>query len=173
MSVPKSNPKPESKSKKVTAHDGENFEDYFDIISRNLDDNLYENLYSSKAGEFELSMSENFSDLKSFKSINSSLKIAKVSTFVLSIFFALYSITNMSKPVKSLTCLFIAVDLLRVSYNCYIKNYLSMAAKTIGGDFKKLSSSILKSASCALGLGGEDPFVKLRKEVTPYHIICV
>lgn len=58
-----------------------------------------------------------------------------------------------------------AADLVRISYNSYLKNYCSLAANKLGGDFTKLSTTVLQAASSALGLGGEDPFAKLKKEV--------
>ena len=128
--------------------------DYFDILSDHLDAEAYGPFYDANSGSFEKSLGEKITDYKTFRKINNSLKSLKVAAFLGSIFCALYSISQFMtrRPLKGAIYGLMAYDLVRVSYNCYIKKYCSITANKLGGDFSKLGSTIFQVAQSALGM---------------------
>lgn len=110
--------------------------DYIEIVSQIADDNVFEPYFLSHSGPFERNLYANMSDLKSIRKVDNLLRVTKVTAIVscfLSFGLCLRSCAQAS-PFFAVFYGIIAADSLRVSYNCYIKNYCAIALKNLGGD---------------------------------------
>ena len=128
------------------------FNEYVDIASQQIDKIVFEPYFKtqiSQSKEKNMTISTVF-DANTLKKIDGSLKSIKVSCFALALLCGAYCLSNLSRP-KGFLFGIVAYDLLRISYNCYTKNYCYLAVDSLSGDFKKLGSTILKVASSALG----------------------
>lgn len=110
--------------------------DYIEIVSQIADDNVFEPYFMTHSGPFERNLYANMSDLKSIRKVDNLLRVTKV-TAIVSCFFSfglcLRSCTQLN-PFFAVLYGIIAADSLRVSYNCYIKNYCAIALKNLGAD---------------------------------------
>lgn len=110
--------------------------DYFEIISQNVDAAVFEPYFNSHAGTFERNLYDNMTDLKSIRKIDDLLRTKKVFAFIMCIASAGMCVSSIlqSSPARTIAYGVISADLLRVSYNCYIKNYCALALKRLGSD---------------------------------------
>lgn len=110
--------------------------DYVEIISMNVDAAVFEPYFNSQSGPFERSLYENMSDLKSIRKVDDLLRTKKVIAVVMCIASAGMCVSSFlqSSPVRAMGYGIISADLLRISYNCYIKNYCALALKRLGSD---------------------------------------
>jgi hypothetical protein len=110
--------------------------DYFEIISQNVDSAVFEPYFNSTAGTFERSLYDNMTDLKSIRKIDDLLRTKKVIAAVMCVASAGMCVSSilLSSPLRAMAYGVISADLLRVSYNCYIKNYCALALKRLGSD---------------------------------------
>jgi hypothetical protein len=145
-------------------------DDYFDIISDNLDKFLFEPLYESKnKGALESQAVDQMADVSTIRRMNTKLKTIKTTSFIFSIvmlYAAWYNVVARN-PIRTIGYGVLAADSFRVSYNCYIKNYCHIIAEKYSGDWKKLGKTIWNAAQSALGLAdnSRDPLVRMQKDV--------
>jgi hypothetical protein len=142
----------------------ENASDHLNIISNILDECAFDPYFTSQAGDFERFISSKIVDFRLAENIEISLKFPKVafaaSAALISIF-AMVCLVRKRLPAF-LLCTAVASDCLRVSYNCYIKNYCSLAASRL---MNNPGSSLLSWAQNALGLGKSNPLDKLKDTI--------
>jgi hypothetical protein len=144
-------------------------DEYLDLVSDTLDNVLYQPLYAMTV-KGEGSCSEQMAKIGSIKQVNIKLKTIKATALVFGIVMLLAAVYNMKTRnlIRATLYGIVALDALRVSFNCYIKSYCHIIAEKYSGDWKKLGNTILKAAQSALGLGGKnanDPLVRMQKDV--------
>jgi hypothetical protein len=147
----------------------EDLADYFEVVSEALDEIVYGPFYRANLATDHMNMAETIAACKSSRRIEERLKSVKVTCCALSLFsfvISLYSIMRGSLP-KGALCLFLSADLLRVSYNCYIKNYCAIFIRKYFGSISRVGESIFQMAKAAVGLAdpSEDPLAKIKHEV--------
>jgi hypothetical protein len=59
-----------------------------------------------------------------------------------------------------------SADLFRISYNCFIKNYICLCMSKLGGNVSKASETVLSWMTSAAGLGNKDPFAIVQNELS-------
>lgn len=144
--------------------------DLFDTISHFADEKFYGPLFEKQADSFEKAVSGQMTDLGAFRKIEDALKTTKVSALLASPLLAMASIRNANSSRIIIAVIYgvLALDCLRISYNCYIKNYVSRAMRRLGadGDPAKIGATFMQWASAAIGISkGDDPFKKVQREV--------
>jgi hypothetical protein len=71
-----------------------------------------------------------------------------------------------SSPLHTIFYFVLSADSLRISYNCYVKNYYSIASKKFSEDTGNIANTIISFAQKAVGaLVNDDPLKKLKEEV--------
>ena len=117
-------------------------------------------------------VSEHITDYRTFQKIDDKLRPVKVGTFVGGVILLLYSLRSIQSGgagvLRGLIFGAGAVDMFRISFNCYIKAYCSHAARKIGGNTLKLGETILSWVQSAIGLNSSkvnDVFSRIQKEV--------
>lgn len=110
--------------------------DYIETASKVVDENVYEPYFRSNAGVFERNLSDNMTDLRTFRKIDELLRFTKVFAIVGSVFLFSLSLRSCARasPISALFYGTLSADALRMSYNCYIKNYCAIAMKKLGSD---------------------------------------
>mmetsp|Transcript_15362 Transcript_15362/g.14732 ORF Transcript_15362/g.14732 Transcript_15362/m.14732 type:complete len:205 (-) Transcript_15362:92-706(-) len=166
--------RPRFSSKKEAAVEKE-IPDFIQIVSTLVDENIYEPHFQSTADTFSRNLSETMTNTKTFKKIDDNLRFTKVNSLIAAIFLFLQCLRYfaLASPIYALLYGFISVDLLRVSHNCYLKNYCCIALKRLGadGDPKKLGAAFFQWAQSAVGVkNSEDPFAKLSEKII-YEVI--
>lgn len=150
---------------------GSSPQDLFEQISVVIDENIYEPMWQQVAGPFERKIADSMTDLATFKRIDRLLRTTKVLAFVASPILLLSCLRNFAcaRPVLGVLYGLLAVDLFKVSSNCYIKTYCALALQKLGadGDPAKIGATIMAWATHTFGVGGksEDPFKKLQESV--------
>jgi hypothetical protein len=136
-------------------------------VSDFLDENLFAPFFSSQAGTFEISVLETIIQFGFSREIKSSLIIPKLffaSLAVLFFFGALFKYRF--NPVYAAIYIVLAADSLRVSYNCYAKNYYSLAARKATRAPETFVSTVFKFAQQAVGaVPYEDPLKHMKEKV--------
>jgi len=149
--------------------DNDTILDYFDTISATLDDNLFEPYYQSTLSANHMNMAETMAAFKSSQKIQERLKNTKVvcgvSSFLL-FSYSLYSLMT-GNVLKSAFCFYASADLLRVSYNCYTKNYCSIFIRKYFGNVAKLGDTLFQMAKSVVGLTEpeDSPLIKLKEGI--------
>ena len=93
-------------------------------ISRTLDERLFDPHFKSRSTELEQQMADSATDLKFFGGIDGLLRMIKVASFLACPLMLIFSLgTVRSEPLLAVLCGIAGLDFLRVSYNCYVKNY--------------------------------------------------
>jgi hypothetical protein len=121
---------------KSTTEPVDELPDYVEIVSQIADDNVFEPYFMSHSGPFERNLYANMSDLKSIRKVDNLLRVTKV-TAIVSCFFSFGLCLRSCAQASPFFAVFygmVAADSLRISYNCYIKNYCAIALKNLGGD---------------------------------------
>lgn len=110
--------------------------DYVDSISKSVDDNLFEPYFAKHSGAFERNLYENMTDLRSIRKIDNNLRFPKVAAIVGCAFSGGLFLRSCAggSPAYAILYGVMSADLLRISYNCYIKNYCAIALKKLGSD---------------------------------------
>ena len=110
--------------------------DYVDSVSKIVDDNLFEPYFAKHSGTFERNLYENMTDLRSIRKIDNNLRFPKVAAIVGCAFSCglLIKSCASASPAYAIIYGIMSADLLRISYNCYIKNYCAIALKKLGSD---------------------------------------
>lgn len=136
-------------------------------VSEFLDEKLFAPFFSTQAGSFENSVLETIIQFGFSREIQSALIIPKLffaSLAVLFFFGALFKYRF--NPVYAAIYVVLAADSLRISYNCYAKNYYSLAARKATGTTETFVSTIFKFAQQAVGaVPYEDPLKHLKEKV--------
>jgi hypothetical protein len=134
------------------------------LLSTSLDKFVFSPIFeNSNASKDSSLMVDKILSSRPVKKMNKRLENLKLSSFALGVLFAFTSIRSMSLNVP-LVILYgcFAADCFRISYNCYIKNYVSISVQYLGGDFKAITSTILQVASSTLGMSNDpDPLIQL------------
>jgi hypothetical protein len=142
---------------------------YLFALSDGLDEIIFEPFYQSQKAVNHMYITEALTACKSSKYIEYRLKLVKVLSAGGSLICAGLSLSNLGNIFKLVIFGVLSVDLLRISYNCYMKNYVSLALKKIGGDPAKVAKSIFKFAQNVIGINAsnsdDDPFFKLKNDV--------
>lgn len=115
--------------------------DEVDQISLALDEHLFEPYYQATLATNHMNLAEVMSVCKSAGRIHSRLVNIKVSCAVVSVLSLSFSVYNLMAgriPVAALNLL-LSVDCLRVSYNCYVKNYCSIFIRQHFGNATKVN----------------------------------
>jgi hypothetical protein len=117
-------------------------------ISKFLDDKLYEPYFQTQSGVFENTMSESMTDLTPYRKIDGLLRQVKIISFVASPLLFILSLRNLNskKPVEATIFGVLCADSLRLSYNCYIKNYCCISLKGMGenADALKVGAAVFQ-----------------------------
>lgn len=165
-------PTPSSSSSRrnsPTVGDGlSSFQSYVSLVSSQLDSTLFEPyLRSQKESKDHAALVEKLSSLRSFQKVSQRLETLKVISFALGVLCTLYGLRNLSiNPVVGLLYCLVAHDGVRISYNCYIRNYLSVSMNYLMGDLSSLGNTVMQVASSALGLSSRpDPLTVLEHGV--------
>ena len=110
--------------------------DYIETVSQIVDDNVFEPYFTSNSGLFERNLYENMTDLRSIRKIDNLLRFTKVASIIGCLFSFGLCLRSCARASPAYAILYgiMSVDLLRISYNCYIKNYCAIALKQLGSD---------------------------------------
>jgi hypothetical protein len=99
-------------------------------ISRVLDEVVFDPQFQYSASPIEKQMADSATDLKYFGGIDGVLRITKVISFFSCPLFLMLSLREMraeSQPLLASVYGVIGFDSLRISYNCYVKNYCAVS----------------------------------------------
>ena len=129
-------------------------------ISILLDVNIFSPIfksYNSNSNDLNHTFAKLICGESTLAFINERLQTIKVSTFVLGGLFVFSSPIQLSKghPISFIFYLISGIDLLHISYNCYIEKYLHNARLELGGTVESLGSTALSMASSALGFSNK------------------
>ena len=117
-------------------------------LSRLLDQRVFDPYFRSKATQFEIETSTIMTDQKCLKSIDKVLRVTKVVTFLSCPIFLIATMRRLnSRSTPLLACIYgiLSLDCLRMSYNCYARNYCAIGLRSIGsdGNVLKIGSTML------------------------------
>jgi hypothetical protein len=114
----------------------EELPDYVDSVSKMVDENLFEPYFVKHSGVFERNLYENMTDLRSIRKIDNNLRFTKVAAIVGCAFSGGLLIKSCASGSPAFAIIYgiMSADFLRISYNCYIKNYCAIALKKLGSD---------------------------------------
>ena len=104
-------------------------------LSRVLDENVFDPLFQSNATDLEKQIADSATDLKHFGGIDGILRTTKVVCFLASPLFLLLTVKKLisgSFPLLAIAYGIVGLDFLRVSYNCYVKNYCAVGLRRCG-----------------------------------------
>jgi hypothetical protein len=136
-------------------------------VSQFLDENLYFPLYQKDAGRFELSVSGLVGVTKvSEKLIPIKVGCATLGTFCLISFVRLFS----SNQMRWVLYLIASIDLFRISYNAYGRQYLSLVGKYTLENPQELGRSIMSLFSS--GKNAEENFIKKATETVNWKYLA-
>jgi hypothetical protein len=136
-------------------------------VSQLLDEKIYYPLYQKDAGRFELSVSGLVSITKvSEKLIPIKVGCATLGTFCLISFLRLVS----SNQPRWVLYLIASIDLFRISYNAYGRQYLSLVGKYTLESPQELGRSIMSLFSS--GKNAEENFIKKATETVNWNYLA-
>ena len=101
-------------------------------LSRVLDKNIFDPLFQSNATDLEKQMADSATDLKYFGGIDGILRTTKIVCFLASPIFLLLTLKKLISGSFPLLAIAYGLDFLRVSYNCYVKNYCAVGLRRCG-----------------------------------------
>ena len=110
-------------------------------LSRILDENIFDPHFQSNATDLEKQMANSATDLKYFGGIDGILRTTKVICFLASPLFLLLTVKKLisgSFPLLAIAYGIVGLDFLRVSYNCYVKNYCAVGLRRFGRKQSKI-----------------------------------
>ena len=143
----------------------ESLDDFVDSLSATLDKFLFDPVYEQLRDQRPLAgiLSEQLSDLKSFRKIDKRLRTVKVicSIFCLICFISSFRFFVFGYGLKGLIYLVVSLDVARTSANCYLKFYITQAVDRLsglqeGGNISKISNTLFKMAKSAAGISGAE-----------------
>lgn len=144
-------------------------DEIFRDVANKLDAGLFEPWYhqESDTSEFEKSLCNKFTDYKSFAKIDVQLRSVKVYSVLACIICLGLSLSNFAGGRFAHVLIYAATahDLLRVSYNCYIKRYCSRAVKRLGGNLLEAAGNVFMNAVSSALFGKPDLMSRLQEEV--------
>jgi len=150
----------------------EKAEDVQNYLSNMLDSFIFDKCYKAEAGTFEASITAALTDYGAVSHIEEKLKFPKLLAAALCIAMSTLAISKLkNNPVLFIFYGLIVVDSSRVSYNCYIKKYCSLASKRFLNDSNAMGETLMSWTQKALGIFGvgnpkeKDPLEKLKREV--------
>lgn len=119
------------------------------MFSRLLDERLFDPHFRSKSTEFEIEISTTMTNRKYFAGIEDVLRRTKIISFLACpIFLGAFMQKVNSRSQPALACLYgvLSVDCLRMSYNCYSRNYCAIGLRQLGNDGNviKISSTVFE-----------------------------
>lgn len=134
-----------------------------------MDARIFEPWFESEAGggELQRSMTNKFADYKSFSQIDLQLRKIKVGCLVGSVLCAGMAVSSFlgGRLAHALIYAVSAHDLLRVSYNCFIKRYCARAATRLGGSILEAAGNVLLNVVNSALFGQPDVVSRLQREV--------
>jgi len=137
-------------------------------LSAQLDERLFEPLWAS---ETERNTSEQLAaraiDWRSLAGIDEKLRTTKVYSAVLGLLCCAMSISSAMRgqPGAVLAYAVIAHDLGRISYNAYLKKYISNATRRLGDNVVSAAANTLLNMISSAILGKPDVVQRLQREV--------
>lgn len=147
----------------------DDFDKYIDMVSDALDDNLYEPYYQANLPPNHMGIANVLQQTRTAKSVADKLRTIKALSGIASALCLVMFLKRMTQGqvFGGLFYLLFSADLLRLSYNCYIKRYLSSAINSLGGNAAKASTTLFKMAQSAAGITdpADDPLLKLKHDV--------
>lgn len=135
-------------------------EEFIRPMSQCLDEVVFLPIYKSmKQLESESSLCKAVNVAK----INCRIEKIKVAAFAFGMLSCLMFLGKFkSQPIVALVYVPLCVDSLRISYNCYIKKYMSTCSSLLAGNLSALGSTVMKMTASALGLSKQnDPILEL------------
>jgi hypothetical protein len=135
-------------------------------ISTFLDDQIYFPIYQKDAGKFELSVS----GLVSVTKVSEKLIPIKVGSAGLGVFcFISFLRLLSSNKLRWVVYLIASIDLFRISYNAYGRQYLSLVGKHTLENPKELGRSLMSLFTSAPN--SEENFIKKATEVVNWNYL--
>ena len=138
-------------------------------LSQALDERFFEPLYDSEActSELEKSLAARFTDYKPFAAIEEKLRTIKVGAAVAGLLCGAMAVSGalQGRPANILVYAVLAHDLFRVSFNCYIKKYVSNASRRLGDNLFTAAANTLLNVISSAVLGKPDVVQRLQTEV--------
>lgn len=137
-------------------------------LSVMLDEKVFHPYFSRQAGPAENAVLEALIMFGHSKKIEETLTVPKLFFASMSVLLLLASLSKLKRnPLYSIVYFFGAADCLRISYNCYTKNYYSLAVKKHTSNPGTMVSSFVAWAQKAVGAAVvDDPLKKLKEEVS-------
>lgn len=141
---------------------------YISYASIHLDSFVFEPYFRSQSNSKDHSaLIQKLSSLHSFKKVSKRLETLKVLAFSLGVVCAFSGLRSLSfNPLLGLVQLLLAHDGLRISFNCFIRQYLLVSFHCLTGDLSSLGSTVMQVTSAALGFSSRpDPLTVLEHGV--------
>lgn len=146
-----------------------NAKEIINHISSELDEKLFNPWYEteSSSSEIEKALTSKFSDYKSFSKIEETLRLIKVGSIVGFLICSGLALSNLfsGRAVHAIFYMILSHDLLKVSYNCYIRKYCSNACKRLGVNFIQAAANTLFNVINSAIFGKPDVVTKLQEEI--------
>lgn len=169
--------------------------EYSNLAANSVDKHLFDPYYEQNSTPFEKTVCEQISKWNlmvnylavpstspienSFNKIKLKLQYAKLATLFGSVLSAYYCINcfNVKNQCNPLTLLMrcaiyggASVDLLRISYNCYIKQYCTLVARKLAGNASALGNTLFQWISANMHAGSretntQDPFAVIKEKI--------
>ena len=160
--------RPPSQQSTTSPSSFDEYSHYISLASSQLDSVIFAPYFHSQSQSKDHSaLIQKLSSLQSFRKVSQRLETLKVISFSLGLLCGLFGLRSVSRsPLVGVAQLLIAHDALRISYNCYIRQYLSVSIHCLTGDLTSLGNTVLQVASAALGLSNRpDPLMVLEHGV--------
>ena len=150
-----------------------NTQDLIEQASAFLDEKVFGPIWEQSANPNDQKIIASITDSSTFQRIDAKLRTTKVVCSIAAPFFFLSCLRSFSSanPLMGMVYGLLATDCARMSWNCYIKTYVTLALTKLGadGDLTKIGATVMQWASASLGLGGknkaENPFTILQQRV--------
>ena len=137
-------------------------------LSAMLDELVLEPIFRKQAGSMENTVVEALIMYGSSKKIEETLLIPKLFFFSIASLFFLAALWKLRRnPLYAIIYFGSAADCFRITYNCYVPNYFSLAAKNFVSTPGAVVNTFVAWAQKAIGaiVTADDPLTKLKKSV--------
>ena len=148
-----------------------NTQDLIEQASSFIDEKLFGPIWEQSATPSDHKIISSITDSSTFQRIDAKLRTTKVFCSIAAPFFFLSCLRSFSSanPLMGMVYGLLATDCARMSWNCYIKNYVALALTKLGadGDLGKIGATIMQWASASFGgkNKAENPFTVLQQHV--------
>eukprot|EP01038_Epipyxis_sp_PR26KG_P011315 gene11315-15177_t len=150
----------------------EDIDMFVKVASDMLDQNIYESYYQNNLKSNHMYIADAVSAIQSSRKINLFLRRTKVVFAVTSFLSLSMTLRNASRGSSGvMPCIIygvLALDFLRISYNCYHKNYCQIALHRLVSDTTKLTQTIFKAAQSMIGMTEgniDNPLQQIKDEI--------